>query len=430
MQPVRRTRHFGWLSIGLPLAFAIVLCASCSGPDPLEVRVLECASLPGASSSANEELARQVALLRESNYTPDSWHRLPIPPSANAAVALEKTLVERLTPRIEEKVDSFFREDRWLDDPDTIDSIESFLNFHTKLIGELESAASKEHCAFDCQLEYGFFANLNFLAQAEFAVRVQLLQAVHAGRYGETKLAGEALSQALLWSEWLTHARRLEPRLLGAVLRNETLDIAGLMFVGGWLGREEAEMLYPQLRSQLADWPYDSKALVGDRTVTMHTYEVLRKGMIDMVLTGRETAALHEAGRLAELQNANQTELDQDELNYLYAMQRLIDIPADTPLYLRQESIEEARSLAAQAPDLFANEVFLNEIPSALSLMARDRALCEGWCIVLAQSVGFEIPPFRVNPANGEEYQEMREEGNVRVSLRDPALTDPICPDF
>ena len=86
--------------------------------------------------------------------------------------------------------------------------------------------------------------------------------------------------------------------------------------------------------------------------------------------------------------------------------------------------------IAKEPPALYAHRLFLTEVVDSLRAMARDRARCEAWSLLLAQCADLVTPPFRTNPYNGLDYQETRDGGVITIHLKDPNSVDPACRRF
>ena len=407
----------------------LIACMGC-GDDSLQTRVLNCASLPAAESSPNDQLKRFVAQVRERGQAPDQWDPLPAPAGDDAAKLLAEVLGEPVRLRLTPVVEGFFDEGVLSNDLANQRGIDAFLTKNSQLVGAIQQAADSPAFSFDCHHELGFFARLEDLDRIELAVRIHLARASWAIREADAKEALREVRRAMRWCERLSRAPRIEPRVLAASLRAETLDVVHSLFDTGLFAATEAEEIYGDLRGALGAWPKDASSLAGDRAVVMHTYEAIRMGMQDRILTGRELAQLEEEGMLEAIQGASPTDLDQDEVNYLKAMEQLIESSDTMPYFERLAAYEAATRAAKEPPALYAHRLFLVEAVDALRAMAHDRTRCEAWCIVLAQAAELTLPPFRVNPVSGAKYSEIRSDGRVSVETGDPAWREPSCPVF
>ncbi len=421
----------------------------CSREPTIEDKITRCAELLGASASGNDELREQLTVIRKSGGTPMQLAAPSIGAigftDENAAVALSSALSDsvrwRLNPKVLElmmlRLEPFSRAEENRAAEAAI-AIDRFLEENNPLVGQLAEAADQPRCLFSAGHRWGYFAKLTFVNEVSFAVRIALLEAVHAGHERDSATAWQAMDRALRWADWLGRVRRVESRVLSATLRAETLTTAEVLFFAGVFGRAEAEALYGRLRDTLANWPADSRMLQGDRAIGLHTYEVIRIGLLDRVLTGKERGLLEKQGRLAAIENASAADIDQDEANYLHAIALLIgdesikrsfeNRQAEPAFYERLKQIDEATALAGAPPALLAHRLLLADVADSLRITSRDRGRCEAWCLTLASAANLTMPPYRTNPVTGNHYEIERSSVQVIGHIGDPQAEDVFLP--
>lgn len=430
---------------GVVALLAAVAALGCGQSTSVEQQIAQCAKLPGASASDHPRLRELLTVVRTTGGTPAQLAPQQLGESAdplsNAATALadcwSDPLRWRLSPAIDDLIENrhavFRRSSPERAEAKAI-AIAGFLKRNGKLREKLTAASQRPRCVFDAGFTWGFFAGLRFVDDAGLATRISLLEAVDAAREQDALAAWQGLDRALRWSGWLSRVQRVEPRVLAATLRAETLSSAEALFGAGAIGKPAAESLYSRLRDTLNNWPSDNAMLVGDRAVTLHTYETLRLGLLDRVLTARERNALPNS-RLIKLQQATPADIDQDQVNYLGAIALLLD--GDNPsagpsreaaFYERLDRFDKALAIADEPPGLFAGPLFINDLIDALRLTARDRARCEVWCIALASAGEMTMPPYRTNPATDLDYTVDRRGERVVVKAGDPAIADISLP--
>lgn len=403
--------------------------ACSSRSSDLADRLERAAKLEGAKASKLPDLAQAAEQIDASGVGPAG---LTVPPGSaetNAAAALNRVLTDadrlKLIPQLEElstPIDSSYS-------PAQVQAIRELLKARRSLVKSLEAATALPRCASGVRLDQGFFDRYAFLDDATIAVRMHMIQ---AAAQLDKRDVSQAIDQAIMaarWIQWLSAERRLDGRLLAASLRGEWFRLLQAITATS-VTVDQLQLLFTELRSQLDRWPPDRDSLVGDRAVTMHAYETLRLGLVDRVLTIDEKKRLKEAGLLEKVEAMDNASIDQDELLYLQTMQRIIDV-SDQPYFERFEqlvplfdSLRLGDDTSTAAP--LATWLFLPGMPGALEQMARDRALTEGWALVVASAADFDLPPYRVSPLTGGVYQATRDPGGVTMRMNDPQADDPF----
>lgn len=422
---------------------AVALTAGCEPTETIHDRIRACAGLPGASASQNTELQTLVAAIRSTGGTPDQLDPPTLggasDPGANAGAALAECLNDGLRWRLSPLVEDLMAGRHVALTGDEKDAatagaaIDGFLRRNSDLRAKLSTAAERPRCVFDAGFQWGYFAGLRFVDDSGLATRIALLEAVAAGRDEDAVRVWSALDRSLRWAQWLSRVRRVEPRVLAATLRAEALATVQQLAATRAVERQTAEILYGRLRDALAAWPADSRMLRGDRAVAMHSYEAIRIGLLDRLLTADERRALEDRGELSRLERATPEQIDRDEVNYLNAIATMLGADgaegvSEPPFYERRTRFEKAIDTATVAPNLFAERLFLADIVEAQRLAARDRARCEAWCIALSAASDLKTPPFRTNPATGRDYSVVRVGERVVVRPGDSALDDISLP--
>ena len=433
-------------------AFILLLAlgvAGCNRGPTIEDKITRCAELSGAAASGNDELRELLTAVRKSGGTPTQLAAPSIgavgTADSNAAAALADCWTDSLRWELSPKIDKLMRlryepfsraeENHSMEAAATI---ARFLKTNGQLAKDIADAAERSRCVFPAGHRWGYFATLRYVDEAGLAARIAMLEAVHAGSENDSVAAWQAIDRALRWADWLGRVRRVESRILSATLRAEALGTSEILFFAGVFGRPEAEALYGRLRDTLADWPADSRMLQGDRAVGLHTYEAIRIGLLSRVLTGKERGLLEKQGRLALLENATASDIDQDQANYLRAIALLIGEEMgshsfgrrqeEPAFYERLEQFDQANALAGQPPALFAHRLLLADVADSLRLTSRDRGRCEVWCLTLASAANLTMSPYRTNPVTGTEYEIERAGTQVIGHIGDPQAEDVVLP--
>ncbi|TWT73729.1 hypothetical protein Pla123a_36220 [Posidoniimonas polymericola] len=427
LPPGARSRRAWWRL----LATALVL-AGCGPAEPdLETKVLRAAKLEGAARSDLPELAAAIAAIRTNEATPTDLSAPPPEPAVNAAAVLADKLTDADRLRVMPQLDELLRFERGVPSTEQLQAAHRLLRDESELLELCNRAAELPRCGSGVRFERGFFDRFGMLDDATLAARMHLLAAHVAMHDGERTAMLDQLRHATQWIQWLAREPRLEARVQAAWLRLQWFAAVSLA-----LDRPAPERdyvaVFDQIRAQLRAWPPDRDALVGDRALTLHAYESIRLGMIDRVITGDEKKQLERDGWLAKVKAMDQRSLDQDELFYLRAMNEIIDL-SDKPYHQRVEPLSEV--LARTRPDAdvddaqplppLATRLFLIGLGDAIELIARDRALAEGWLLTVASAAGFDMPPYRTNPLNNRPYEATRDADGVVMQLNDLSVPNP-----
>ncbi|MEM9184885.1 MAG: hypothetical protein AAGB00_00140 [Planctomycetota bacterium] len=419
----------------------LLLVAGCAGDDPT-VAIRDMAALPAASATGSTALRGEVDRIEQAGHTPLGLMP-PLPdPGDNGAAIFSNAMGDALRKQMVTKLLALTPKERFEFDIVQLEKVRKAMQTGWSIRQQLDKADAAPAFAFQVAYDLGFFGKMRFLDDAAVACRLHALAAAPALANGEIETALDELELAMRWADRLAQVKRVEARLLAAQLRGMCLSIVESM-AGAEAGRPgsllpprftpqlaDTERMYALVRRSLADWPDDAGPLIGDRAVVMHSYEAIRQGMFDRLVTVAERAQLQRLGRLDRMTRMPPAEIDADELAYLEAMAKLIAM-AGRPHYERASAVQEALAPfepgganADRAP--LAAQLFLPGLGYAVREMARDRAVCEGWAIALAAAGGLDLPPFKVNPATGVEYEVERTPDRLIVRLGDDEVRDPV----
>jgi hypothetical protein len=235
----------------------------------------------------------------------------------------------------------------------------------------------------------------------------------------EPRAALTRLNSIFAVVQCLAAQRHVESRLTAARLRQEALLVLEAIVQHPAASRDELAEALRLVQRQLDSWPSDAEAWIGDRAMTLHSYELLRVGHFEMVLTPEDIDELDKEQILPYFTRAVTRTIDDDELFYLETMHAIID-GCRKPYYARRAmltALAQRLSDDRNKPDypLAAARLFLPDVDSAQRQQAADRARCEGWVLALAAAVGSDPPNFERNPATGEPYHVSVEAGRASV---------------
>jgi len=421
-----------WWGVLLAASHVSLMSAGCGGSaKALQDEVARCAELQGAKASDNQPLAAEVNRIVQAGQAPRDLVR-PLPnPAENAAAQLGECLTDGARLRLIPKLRNLMADQQYPLEPPQLVGILELLKDTYPLRSRIAQAEKAPQCVFDVRHDLGFFSRMRFLDDAAIACRLRLLAAAPYVADGQAAAACDELDMALTWIDRLAAVHRMEPRLLACQLRGQALLVVEAIAGGTSARRADLERLNKLLLRSLAAWPADASPLVGDRAVTMHSYEAVRVGLLDRIMTSEEKQSLKKQGLLQKLNEQTPAQIDQDELAYLDAMRVLIDT-ADQPYHQRAEQVDDLRrqldpagTPGGLAP--LAALLFFPGTTDAVREMARDRATTEAWAIALATAGGFDLPPYQTNPVTGAPYEVERLAGALVVRLGDPQLRDPYA---
>ena len=303
------------------------------------------------------------------------------------------------------------------------------LSKYPEQVGKIVEASDYDSCYFPVLHEVGHFDSKDYLDNVRIAVRILLVRAYDHAHAGESSEATKNLCRALSWAHWLSRVRKVESRISGSRHRAHVLYVTSELLKKSLLTASDAEYLYNRLRDFLVDWPSDRRMLIGDRSAALHSYEAIRSGEANRLLTNEEKEQFERLGRLDEFLDPDTKLLDQDELNYLRAMELHIQA-TEGPYYTRREAYKQAISTAMNDPNLYAHRVFLIDLAEAEATCARDRTSIEAWCLALAESVDLNRPNFQFAPINGEPYEVTGNAVSVEVKIGDLEIPSVTVPRF
>ena len=277
----------------------------------------------------------------------------------------------------------------------------------------------------------GAAADLSFVDIAKLYCLLELLAAHDRLAAGGPSEAVEPLAFSFAMIERLAQAKHLVPRLEAADLRSQSLQLVAAAADHPQCDRATLESLLAMISRQLARWPADAQAWIGDRAMGLHTYEMIRHGELLSLLTDDELAEYHRSQSLPAMFVAVAERIDEDELFYLSTMRELIN-NCEQSFPIRRAALARIRTqLAADRRGaeypILADRLMLTGLEDALRKQSADRGLCQGWALALAAAAGAAPPEIGDNPLTGKPYHVERNDAAVTVSGFDtPPLDRPV----
>ena len=412
-------------------AFALVATwIGCGGRQdpPIDVVALRCASLEETLESENEPLRVEVLRLEEAGQTPLGLEEPLGDPEQNAAVLLEKAFSDGARARLFPRLENLVPDERFLFDSPRLGSIRDLVQGAALIRMAVARADAAPACVFDVRHDLGYFATMRFLDDAAIASRLHVLAAAPAIADGDLAMACDEVDGAFRWVDRLAAVPRIEARVQAAQLRGEALIVIEALAEDPSLQRADLKRLYAVLRRSLDNWPKDADPLIGDRALTLHSYEAIRAGLFDDLVTNEERQRLEARGLLRSMRAMTASLIDRDELAYLEAMRAIIAAAAE-PFYARRDALHDALEPfdpnAARSVEVpMATQLFFPGLQVAMEEIARDRAACEVWALALATAGDLDLPPYQQNPVTGADYEVTRRTDEIIVRSGDPDLRD------
>jgi len=405
------------------LVSALVVVGGCRERGTGEAKSREAAEaygrLPGLREAPHRDLQSELARIIDEGGTPELLAENKIPKQKNAAAGLATLFKPSQVGSIFAESDEVFPPGKFTFDAVGLEKAIRFRKRYDVPRQQARSALERPLCSFGIRYQEGFMADLSFIDVVRLCGRLEAFGAADALSRNDPDAAIESLRYMLRLAACLAAEKHPITRLQAAFLRTEALALLQTIVEHPETARQHLDKLHAMIRGQLAAWPSDADAWIGDRALGMHAYEVVRAGNLLELLTEEEIEQFSEEGILDELPVAAQRIANQDELYYLRVMRRIID-SCSQPYYARAEMFEDIRQDLHQkrnSPDfpLVAGRLLLPDIENGHAIQARDRANCEAWALALALGAGRDAPPYQTNPLTGKKYNVVKQEGLITV---------------
>jgi hypothetical protein len=398
----------------------LLLLAGCNASkrfsdEPPDFRHL--ATLPGLAKSADPALQDEYARLQAEEATPAQLaaHESNLP----QWTALRKALPPVPVKGALEDIAKIYPTGKFDWGGPELQRARDLVVREEKLIAAAQAAWEAHGKRVPIDHGQGLLGDLHLVNVAELAGRSDGLAVAAALHDGQLPVAHETALRMLERAQQLALAPHIVARLKGAQLRLEALRALEAVLQDQAASREMAVRGREVLASQLQAWPADEAAWIGDRASGLHTYEMIRRGLVLSVFSGKELAELRAGAGASATAKAIQRNVDADERYYLTTMRALLE-SCQLPYWERRERLDQLSDELQQnrnAPEfpLIAAKILLIGIDEAMRQQARDRAACEGWLMALSLATNAEPPAFERSPHTGRAYAVEREEQRVLV---------------
>ncbi len=375
--------------------------------------------LPGLESTPNVKLQDELARIVEERATPQWLDRGEIAQAENAAAALVDLFDGKDVAKLRDQTDQLMPAGRFQYNPIQLERVIHFRKQHEAQRLAAAEALKRPRCRLPILFEAGFAADLSTVDAVWVCARLEMFRGAEALSNGSLGEATKCFGRVLRWAGHLASEPHLTVRLEGAFLRTEALNLLQSIANHKEVGKKELAQAQRLLSAQLADWPDDGRAWIGDRALGMVLYEAVRDGKLTKQLAPEELERFKKEGIASDLDEAARRHVDSDELYYLETMRRVI-ASCRRPYYARKQVFAAIRDDLHERQDgtdfpLVAGRLLLAGIEKGHVIQARDRANCEAWTLATALATGVPPPAEGVNPLSGKPYRVVRQDGLVTV---------------
>ena len=421
----------------LAIALGGLLAGGCgrqqdaTGPEQLDPEGY--GSLPGLKAVPDKKLRDELARITEEGGTPELIGKAEIPAEDNVAAGLAELFPQRQINSILARSEKIFPPREFEFDPIRL---QRAINFRKKYDAErlrAREALGRPECDFGIRFMAGLAAELKFIDVVRICARLEAFRAAES-LAGDDPSVGhknappngldeaiEALGMMLRLASRLGTEKHSIARLEAAFLRTEAFGVLQAVVLDDRITRERLQRLGKMVQQQLAAWPDDADAWIGDRALGLHAYEMVRAGNLRDMLSDEEIAQYEQEDVLKELLTAASRGVNHDELYYLETMRKIID-SCSQPYHVRlgvfdsvADDLREKRS-SPEFPIVAVWVLALPDIRKGHAIQAQDRANWEAWALALALATGGQPPAYRINPLTGKEYVQNKYEKTITVT--------------
>jgi hypothetical protein len=415
------------------MALAAALGGGCSRerPQAFDDEYIESlAELPQAKQSSDADLLAAIARVEEQRGAP--W-QLAEPPVAiaqqdNAADVIADLFFPAVLEELTEDLAGLYPRDEFQVNKLVLERMIRLRQRFDSELRQLEEALARPASRFPIEYRRGFFAETRFVDSAIACARLEAIRVAELLDADRPSDAVVPLRAMFRVAELLAAEKHVEARLAAADIRAEALRVLERIAQHEATTRSELIALLDIVEWQLAHWPGDALAWQGDRAMTLHAYEVIRDQRVHLLLTPDEVEEFRAEGILRDFPAAAKRVVDEDELYYLQAMDRLLG-SCERPYHKRLETFAALRRELHELRDkddfpLAAARLFLPAIEEGMRRQAEDRGRCEAAAIALSLAAGIEPPDYTLHPVTGKPY-EITREGPIAVWAGDHQIVIP-----
>ncbi len=427
--------------IAILIVACLALCAGCgqqprrfAKPKPPDFRRF--GELPALAKSADPQLVDELARLRAEEATPAQLAAREPAVDVQTQMNLRDDVPVQRVRSLLEDIDEVYPRGRFELSSATQQRARDLLAHEAKLIEKAQQPWQGDAPQTIVDHAQGLLADHYLLELAELAHRAGALQAQVAMTDGQFAEAASSVYWMLTLDHRLATMPSLLPRVKGAQLRLEALRVLEMLVRDEAVTAATLASFRDLLQTQLANWPEDADAWIGDRAQGLHTYEMIRHGLVLSIFTDDELKDLGSGAGASATAKAIAKDVDTDQRYYLKAMREMI-AACEQPYYQRRAVLQQIRDDLQRnrnAPDfpIVAGRILLTDLDGGHRWQAKDRAACEGWAIALCVATGASPPAYTLNPETGVAYAVQHEV--TRVVLQHSRAGEPdeavIVPAF
>jgi len=408
----------------------MVGCGGASDADTTALQPEDYGTLPGLAGSTSPKLRDELARIVEEGGTPELLSQTSVADGENVAAGLRDLFPEKKVVSILVESENIFPPGRF---PPSPMRLQRAIGFREKYDAErlrAREALKRPQCDFGIRFTVGFMADVRFIDVVRICGRLEAFRAAEALADDKPNEAIESLELMLRLASCLAAEKHGQARAQAAFARTEAFVVLQAVLQHEKTARRQVESLYQTVESQLKAWPSDAEALIGDRALGMHAYEMVRTGELVALLTNEEIEGFSKEAGPEQFVAAIQRNVDRDELYYLETMRQIIDACRQR-YYTRLELFNEIHDdLEAKAnlPEFptVAARILMPDIEKLQVMQAQDRANWEACAVALAAAIGRQPLPYQVSPLTGKKYSCKRDGNYIVVGNFGTGLGDDL----
>ena len=313
----------------LIVALSGVLAGGCNGqPEEGATQQLgsnDYGTLPGLKEVPDRKLRDELARLIEQRATPELIGKTAPAEADNVAAGLAGLFPEDKIAAILDQSAKIFPSGKFELDPTRLQSAIDFRRQHDARRLQARDALGRPQCDFRIRFTDGLTGDLKFVDVVRICARLEAFQAAGSLADDKPEKAVEALGFMFRLASCLGAEKHPVARLEAAFLRAEAFRVLQAVVEDDRTTRQHLDRLSEMVAHQLAIWPDDADAWIGDRALGLHAYEMVRAGRLKDLLTPEEIEQFQKEGTLEELLAASVRNVNADQLYYLQTMQKIID---------------------------------------------------------------------------------------------------------
>lgn len=423
--------------VATSLLFVLGGCSK-TADDTLELDATldQYAELPGLKLSHSPALQSEFARLVSEHATPALLSPTPlsedtVPPQPRVHFDGNQAIVELFPSKVREaleELDLTSVEQRYHPDR-RLQRDQKTLSEHAKRLADYEELIQKEDLEFSIDHRAGITAPLEFIDSVEAGNRLAILRAFFDIEHGRLERAARSIEVALHGAATLARCQHLVARIAAVHLRQEATTVLQRLVMHPQADQVVLNRLLTLLEEQLQNWPSDAHAWVGDRSVGLHTYEMIRDGHLLSMLQYDELKELNSEIGIAKLGPLVMNNLDADELFYLRTMRAIID-SCEKPYFARRTVLRQLETDLAALRDssvypYVADQILLVDVARGQHLQALDRARVLAWRSALGLATGSQDGQLPNNPVTGVPFVVDRFNSQILVDGIAPESGEP-----